>query len=375
MQEITWRQALKQIDNELIERAIKLPNSKKRTRKDKLFFIVNGNQFPAKRIARLAWNLKDSDIAVNWNGAGGTKELEQFFTNMGYGIVREEAENTKNTKQTLLEKACMAITNYVDKYGISNEVLSCKEVISIATAVYPEIKSNGSNMQPSDICYNRCNGNTMTKNFESWPHALVYLGADKYRLLGSDYPYTGEVFWKKSGESDEFIFGEWFEGEFKEYDSCNQIKLSDKEAKEKDFIKKTDECSDQFAKEGFDRESVVKIRINQSDFRRRLLQRYEGCCLCGLGDKNLLVASHIKPWAASDGKEKTDINNGLLLCPNHDKLFDQGYISFDENGGIIISDMIAEEDRMRLNIHSDDEIKICEANKKYLLYHRNNIFK
>ena len=52
----------------------------------------------------------------------------------------------------------------------------------------------------------------------------------------------------------------------------------------------------------------------------------------------LLVASHIKPWSISDANEKLDIHNGLLMCPNHDKLFDRGYISFDDTGRILISE-------------------------------------
>jgi 5-methylcytosine-specific restriction protein A len=54
----------------------------------------------------------------------------------------------------------------------------------------------------------------------------------------------------------------------------------------------------------------------------------------------LLKASHIKPWRDSDNAERLDIYNGLLLIPNLDSAFDKGYISFDDGGKIIISDMI-----------------------------------
>ena len=76
----------------------------------------------------------------------------------------------------------------------------------------------------------------------------------------------------------------------------------------------------------------------------------------------LLVASHIKPWSISDANEKLDIHNGLLMCPNHDKLFDRGYISFDDNN------------RMYMNITPTMKIDITEENIKYIKYHRKNVF-
>ena len=70
---------------------------------------------------------------------------------------------------------------------------------------------------------------------------------------------------------------------------------------------------------GRDKEVIAKERINQSYFRNGLIMRYKSCCMCGISDSNLLIASHIKPWAVSTAEEKTDFDNGLLLCPNHDK--------------------------------------------------------
>ena len=62
-------------------------------------------------------------------------------------------------------------------------------------------------------------------------------------------------------------------------------------------------------------------------------------CKMGLGsmlsNKDFLIASHIKPWSKCKSNQKLDVNNGLLLCPNHDRLFDEGWISFDEIGKII----------------------------------------
>lgn len=127
---------------------------------------------------------------------------------------------------------------------------------------------------------------------------------------------------------------------------------------------------------GDERDAIVKVRVNQDRFREGLLKKYHSkCCLCGVDDRSLLVASHIKPWAKSDEHEKLDLANGLLLCPNHDKLFDGGYISFDEDGEIIISDKISSNSKIFMNVHADMKIEVTEDNADYIRYHRNNIFR
>lgn len=127
--------------------------------------------------------------------------------------------------------------------------------------------------------------------------------------------------------------------------------------------------------EGAEKEALVKVRVNQSVFRDKLLKKYSKCCLCGVSDTAFLIASHIKPWAESNSKEKLDIENGLLLCPNHDKLFDGGWISFNDDGTVIISDTLQQRDRIFMNIRDDMKIALSERNKHYLQFHRENIFK
>ena len=126
---------------------------------------------------------------------------------------------------------------------------------------------------------------------------------------------------------------------------------------------------------GEEKAAIVKIRINQDQFRKGLLKKYNNkCCLCGVDNQTLLLASHIKPWAKSDEHEKLDLNNGLLLCPNHDRLFDKGYISFDESGSILISESLSENSKIFMNIHDNMKIDISADNREYIRYHRENIF-
>lgn len=138
---------------------------------------------------------------------------------------------------------------------------------------------------------------------------------------------------------------------------------------------KIEEEVDTLGVEGLTRKALVNQRINQSAFRKLLLRRYGSCCLCGVQNPELLTASHIKPWAESTPDERTDVNNGFLLCPNHDKLFDAGYISFDDDGTIILSETLSKNDEELLHVSSDMIIKLTEKNRRYLEYHRVNILK
>ncbi len=122
-----------------------------------------------------------------------------------------------------------------------------------------------------------------------------------------------------------------------------------------------------------EKEQVVKLRIGQSTFKDHLLQRECKCAICGITDKNFLIASHIKPWSKSTHAERLDVNNGLLLCPNHDALFDKGYISFDDNGQIVISSKLNETTKKYMNINPSIKIKMSKEMKKYMKYHYENI--
>jgi len=126
--------------------------------------------------------------------------------------------------------------------------------------------------------------------------------------------------------------------------------------------------------EATERDQIVKSRIGQGSFRKKLEANGSSCKICGLNKNNLLIASHIKPWSESADEERLDENNGFLFCPNHDALFDKGYISFDNKGRIIISSELNESIYNSLNIDNDIQIDINKENIKYLEWHRENIF-
>lgn len=124
-----------------------------------------------------------------------------------------------------------------------------------------------------------------------------------------------------------------------------------------------------------EKEVMSKRRVGQSKLRSRLLEEKKKCELCGVTKEELLIVSHIKPWKDSENNEKLDLNNSLLLCTLHDSLFDKGFISFNNDGKIMISDEIDAINRIYLNINSNMKIVLNEQKKKYLNYHRNIVFK
>jgi hypothetical protein len=120
-----------------------------------------------------------------------------------------------------------------------------------------------------------------------------------------------------------------------------------------------------------EKEELIKCRMGQGKFRNKLIKYWNGCSVTDYKNIDLLVASHIKPWRNSSDKERLDLFNGLLLIPNLDRLFDIGYISFDDEGRIIISEEL--EDYKILGINKNMKINIQEEHKKYLDYHRKEI--
>jgi hypothetical protein len=123
-----------------------------------------------------------------------------------------------------------------------------------------------------------------------------------------------------------------------------------------------------------EKEQVVKSRIGQSAFKKALLNVEKKCSLCGVSDERFLIASHIKPWSQSNHQERLDFNNGLLLCPNHDALFDKGLISFKDDGTILISSSLDDNSIIFLNIHKNIKIEMNHIKRQYMKWHRENKF-
>lgn len=126
-----------------------------------------------------------------------------------------------------------------------------------------------------------------------------------------------------------------------------------------------------------ERNAIVKSRIGQGVFRKDLIKKYNSSCvITGISEKKLLVASHVKPWAVSTNNERLSVENGLLLSPTFDKLFDCGLISFTDSGRLLISSQLSADVVRKLHISAQDifNLKASIELKQNLEYHRDVVF-
>ncbi len=121
-----------------------------------------------------------------------------------------------------------------------------------------------------------------------------------------------------------------------------------------------------------EKSTYINTRIGQGRYRRKLINYWEKCALTGFTDTRFLVASHIKPWKDANNVERLDSYNGLLLMPNLDKVFDLGFITFKENGKIVISDYL--EEATRLGVNPDMQVNFEDQHQEYIAFHREVVF-
>ncbi len=131
------------------------------------------------------------------------------------------------------------------------------------------------------------------------------------------------------------------------------------------------------------RESLIKTRVNQNLFRKIVLANYGGkCAISNITIPNLLVASHIVPWA-TDEKNRLNPANGICLNALYDRAYDNGLLSIDLNYKVILSSQLKGECQQEYfkiyfaNIENK-KINLPEKflpNKTFLDYHLNHCFK
>ena len=122
-----------------------------------------------------------------------------------------------------------------------------------------------------------------------------------------------------------------------------------------------------------ERKGLVTSRVGQGFYRQELIKKFDNkCAVTGINLEEILIASHIIPWRHSNDEERLDVENGILLSPFYDSLFDKNLISFQDNGDIIISKKIQDTELISL-IDINANIKITEGMKKYLINHRSQL--
>ena len=118
-------------------------------------------------------------------------------------------------------------------------------------------------------------------------------------------------------------------------------------------------------------------RIGQNIFRAALLRFWDrSCAVTGVANENLLRASHVIPWArCSDDRERLSVYNGILLVGTLDLAFDNGLLSFDTDGGVLISKLLDKEDRRLIGIDESMRLRrTCADLSMRLKWHRENVF-
>ena len=126
------------------------------------------------------------------------------------------------------------------------------------------------------------------------------------------------------------------------------------------------------------RDQQVKARRGQGLFRFRVFQIETACRLTGVARPDLLIASHIKPWRLCETThERLDGANGLLLTPHVDRLFDRGLIGFSDDGEVLRSPALPEDDLQRLGLADARRRSVgafTERQRTYLAWHRCAVF-
>lgn len=124
---------------------------------------------------------------------------------------------------------------------------------------------------------------------------------------------------------------------------------------------------------------VVKSRNGQGIFRDRVIKKWQGKSSVSFFCKvECMKAAHIKPWKKCNEKDCLDADNGLLLTPNIDFLFelDNGYITFGDDGNVIFTSRLTNDIMKEFGITKDLKLKeVNEKTKKYLEYHREHVLK
>ena len=135
--------------------------------------------------------------------------------------------------------------------------------------------------------------------------------------------------------------------------------------------------------DGREIERSVKVRVNQHFFRQAVLSSYDfKCCITNISIPELLISSHIIPWA-EDAKNRLNPRNGLCLNALHDKAFDQGLLTISTDFKVMISPIVkkyylSSAERKFILDYSGKEISLPRRfipNTKFLEYHQKYIFK
>jgi putative restriction endonuclease len=125
-----------------------------------------------------------------------------------------------------------------------------------------------------------------------------------------------------------------------------------------------------------ERESLIMARRGQGIFKQRVMHAERMCRITKVDNPAHLRGSHCKPWRDSSNQDRLNGENGLLLTPTIDHLFDRGFISFENSGKLIVSPVADICSLGRMGIPTDGPVNVgpfTDGQKFFLDYHRNSV--
>jgi hypothetical protein len=125
-----------------------------------------------------------------------------------------------------------------------------------------------------------------------------------------------------------------------------------------------------------DREAIIRARRGQGLFKQRVMEIERGCRITGVTNPVHLIGSHCKPWRDCNNEERLDGENGLLLTPTIDHLFDRGFIGFEGDGRLIISPVAHLPSLQRMGIDTRSAANVGSfrpGQKRFLEFHRDMV--
>lgn len=127
-----------------------------------------------------------------------------------------------------------------------------------------------------------------------------------------------------------------------------------------------------------ERTALVQARRGQGLFRENVRAIERACRITQVERMEHLVASHVQPWRDSSNEQRLDGENGLLLTPTVDHLFDKGFISFEDSGQLIVSPVADQRSLKRMGIDTERRVNVgafSEGQRRYLDFHRENVLR
>ena len=127
-----------------------------------------------------------------------------------------------------------------------------------------------------------------------------------------------------------------------------------------------------------ERTALVQARRGQGQFRENVRTIERACRITKVERLEHLIASHVQPWRDSSNEQRLDGENGLLLTPTVDHLFDKGFISFEDSGQLIVSPVADPNSLKRMGVDPDGRVNVgvfSEGQRHYLEFHRENVLR